>query len=201
MANSDAVFGLLGVVLSALIYSLSNIWINRRKKEKQNISTRDMIVKHPVFNRIKQLKLESVRDMTTGNKLKDSVMKKYANLFLDIYYDQMTQYAQNLKEEEGVDSISKFYYDMLEKLNNEMERSGIVPEYLERIFGESSVERTSLSNEILYIQKDSDLNFQEKVYKVFDSIRVHLGIIIGKLEDVTTAMNGHLEEALRKQKG
>lgn len=201
MANSDAVFGLLGVVLSALIYSLSNIWINRRKKEKQATSTRDMVVKHPVFDRIKQLKLEAVRDMTTGNKLKDSVMKKYANLFLDIYYEQMTQYAQNLKEEDGVDSISKFYYDMLEKLNNEMERSGIAPEYLERIFGESSVERTSLSNEILYIQKDSELAFQQKVYKVFDSIRVHLGIIIGKLEDVTTAMNGHLEEALRKQKG
>jgi len=74
MANSDAVFGLLGVVLSALIYSLSNIWINRRKKEKQATSTRDMVVKHPVFDRIKQLKLEAVRDMTTGNKLKDSVM-------------------------------------------------------------------------------------------------------------------------------
>lgn len=197
----EAIIGAIATLGSASIAAFASIYINRRKNSRKANLSLETLSKHPVFDKIRQLKLESVKDMSTGNKLKDTVMKKYANLILDIYSDEMLKFAQSVKDGDGIDSISRFYFGMLERLSFEMEKSSIIPEYLERIFGESSVERSSLSNEITYIQKDQDLTLYQKIDKVFDSIRVHLTIIIGKLEEITKAMNGHLEEALKKQKG
>jgi len=197
----EAIIGAIATLGSASIAAFASIYINRRKNSRKADLSLGTLSKHPVFDKIRQLKLESVKDMSTGNKLKDVVMKRYANLILDIYSDEMLKFAQSVKDGDGIDSISRFYFGMLERLSFEMEKSNIVPEYLERIFGESSVERSSLSNEITYIQKDQDLTLYQKIDKVFDSIRVHLTIIIGKLEEVTKAMNGHLEDALKKQKG
>lgn len=196
-----AIIGAIATLGSASIAAFASIYINRRKNSRKADLSLGTLFKHPVFDKIRQLKLESVKDMSTGNKLKDVVMKKYANLILDIYSDEMLKFAQSVKDGDGIDSISRFYFGMLERVSFEMDKSNIVPEYLERIFGESSVERSSLSNEITYIQKDQDLTLYQKIDKVFDSIRVHLTIIIGKLEEITKAMNGHLEDALKKQKG
>ena len=204
MAVNDTIFPAIAGVISTVILTFGGIWVKRRadrdkgkrKKEKEDI------LSHPVFDRMSQLKAVEVRDMTTGDSRKDGVMKQYARLVLDVYRDELQKYAQEVssRHPQPAATVSEFYLKLVDRLDKEFEASGIPRVYLDPIIADSAVDRSSLSNEILDIQKDAEVDYLEKVFKTFEMIRVHLGILICRVEHTTEVMDPQIFEGLGKAK-
>ena len=74
------VFSLLVVIIP--------IWINRKRKSKK---TRDNLFKNDVFQKINELRSLKIPSLSTNNKLKDKILRKYANLLLDIYNSELKE--------------------------------------------------------------------------------------------------------------